>query len=120
MIAHVVLFRPRADLSAADALRLGDAFARAIDGIPSVRRAHVGRRITVGRDYERLMATDYQYAAVLEFDDAAGLKAYLEHADHEALGRGLFESIEAVLVYDFEMKTGAGGVADLLSRRNTE
>jgi hypothetical protein len=118
MIAHVVLFRPRADLTGADARTLGDAFERAMTAIPFVRRARVGRRVTIGRDYERLMAVDYEYAAVLEFDDAAGLKGYLEHPAHEELGTGLFQSIEAVLVYDFEM-TGADGVADLLARRGS-
>jgi len=111
-----VLFRPRADLSAADAQALGDAFERALKDIPCVRRARVGRRITIGRDYERLMAVDYAFAAVLEFDDHAGLKGYLEHPAHQELGRRFFESIEAGLVYDFEM-TGADGLADLMAPR---
>lgn len=82
-----------------------------------VRRARVGRRITIGRDYERLMAVDYEYAAVIEFDDVAGLKGYLEHTAHEEMGRRFFESIEAGLVYDFEMTTGTEGLASLLERR---
>ena len=118
MIAHVVLFRPRADLTAADAQALGDAFAHAVNEIPFVRRANVGRRITIGREYESLMAVDYEYAAVVEFDDTAGLKGYLEHAAHAEIGRRFFESIEAALVYDFEMMAGADGFADLLARRD--
>lgn len=117
LIAHVVLFRPRTGLSAEDAAALGDAFARALNDIPFVRRARVGKRITIGREYEQLMAVDYAYAAVIEFDDVAGLKGYLEHAAHEELGRRFFESIEAGLVYDFEMMTGADGLADLVERR---
>ena len=112
-----MLFRPRAGLSADDAVALGDAFARALTDIPFVRRARVGKRIAIGRDYERLMAVDYEFAAVIEFDDVAGLKGYLEHAAHEELGRRFFESIEAGLVYDFEMMTGADGLADLVERR---
>ncbi len=112
-----MLFRPRAGLSAEDATALGDAFARALNDIPSVRRARVGKRIAIGRDYEQLMAVDYQYAAVIEFDDVAGLKSYLEHRAHDELGRRFFESIEEGLVYDFEMMTGADGLADLLERR---
>ena len=112
-----MLFRPRPGLSAGDATALGEAFARALTEIPFVRRARVGKRITVGRDYERLMALDYEYAAVIEFEDVAALKAYLEHPAHEELGRRFFESIEAGLVYDFEMTTGADGLADLLERR---
>ena len=116
MIAHVVLFRPRADLSPGDAQALADAFARALEAIPFVRRARAGRRVTIGREYEQLMAVDYQYAAILEFDDLAGLKGYLDHAAHAELGTRLFASIEAGLVYDFEL-TGADGLADLLARR---
>ena len=116
MIAHVVLFRPRADLPAADAQALGEAFGRALNDIPFVRRARVGRRVRIGREYEQLMAIDYEFAAVLEFDDVAGLKEYLEHEAHGEVGRRFFESIEAALVYDFEM-SGADGLADLLARR---
>ena len=104
-------------LSADDAKALADAFERALNDIPFVRRARIGRRITIGRDYERLMAVDYEYAVVIEFDDVAGLKGYLEHSAHEEMGRRFFESIEAGLVYDFEMTTGADGLDDLLERR---
>jgi hypothetical protein len=94
-----------------------DSFARAISEISFVRRARVGKRITFGREYEQMMAVDYQYAAVIEFDDMAGLKGYLEHPVHEELGRRFFESIEAGLVYDFEMTSGAEGLAELVARR---
>ena len=112
-----MLFRPRTGLSAEDATALGDAFARALNDIPFVRRARVGTRGPIGREDEQLMAVDYEYAAVIEFDDVAGLKGYLEHAAHEELGRRFFESIDAGLVYDFEMMAGADGLADLLERR---
>lgn len=112
-----MLFRPRAGLSADDARAFGEAFERALKDIPFVRRANVGKRVMIGREYEQLMAVDYDYAAVIEFDDLAGLKGYLEHPTHDELGRRFFESIEAGLVYDFEMMTGADGVATLLERR---
>ena len=106
-----MLFRPRADLSASDTLALIDAFERALKEIALIRRARVGKRITIGRDYERLMTVDYEYAAVLEFDDAPSLKAYLEHDAHQELGTRLFQSIEAALVYDFEVRDGSEGFA---------
>ena len=111
MIAHVVMFRPRADLSGPDTHALVAAFERALKDIPLIRRARVGKRITIGREYERLMAVDFTYAAVLEFDDAASLKAYLEHDAHQDLGARLFQSIESALVYDFEVTDGADGFA---------
>src|SRR5687768_15851412 len=99
MIAHLVLFRPRPNLSDADRRGLADALTKALRDIPSIRTARVGRRITHGRPYEALMQVDYSYAAVLEFDDLAGLKAYLEHPAHDALGAQFFACFEEALMY---------------------
>jgi hypothetical protein len=114
MITHLVLFRPRPDLSDTDRRALADALTTALRDIPSIRGARVGRRVTHGRPYEALMRVDYSYAAVLEFDDVAGLKAYLEHPAHAALGAMFFACFEDALMYDFELKEGAAGIADLL------
>lgn len=102
MIAHVVLFRPRSNLSADERQALVNAFSHALAEIPSVRRCVVGKRITHGRAYEQLMREDYSYAALLEFDDVKGLKAYLEHPAHEQLGQRFFSTFEAALMYDYE------------------
>jgi hypothetical protein len=114
VIAHLVLFRPRPDLSAATRRELADALANAIRDIPSVRRARIGRRVTHGRPYEQLMRVNYEYAAVLEFDDLDGLKAYLAHPAHEALGARFFEAFEEALMYDYDLNEGAGAVTELL------
>lgn len=114
MIAHVVLFRPRADLSPAARTALAGAFEAALRDIPSIRRAHVGRRFLHGRAYETQMQVDYQYAAVLEFDDAAGLQAYLEHPAHQQLASQFFETVEKTLIYDFDLTEGEAGLAALL------
>jgi hypothetical protein len=115
MIAHLVLFKPRADLSPAGRHQLATAFETALKQIPSIRRARVGRRITHGRGYEALMTVDYEYAAILEFDDEAGLKAYLEHPAHQSLGSHFFDVFEQALMYDFEVTEGTSGLAALLS-----
>ena len=104
MIAHVVLFRPRADLTEAERDGVVAAFETAIREIPSVRRARVGRRILHGRPYEGLMKEDFPYAAILEFDDLAGLAAYLEHPAHEQLANRFFAVLNGALVYDFDLK----------------
>ncbi len=113
MIAHVVLFRPKPDLSRADADRLLAAFERALVGVPMIRRASVGRRVSIGRGYEQLMRADYPYCAVLEFEDVTGLREYLEHPAHSAVGNAVFASAEDILVYDFEMGAGAAGLVSL-------
>ena len=115
MIAHVVLFRPRPELSPGDREALVSAFRRALQAIPSIRRARVGRRVTHGRPgYEQLMRADFQYAAVIEFEDAAGLTAYLAHPAHEQLGEQFFAVFEEALMYDFEMADGEEGLIKLL------
>ena len=114
MIVHLVLFRPRAELSDVHRRELAAALTTAIRDIPSVRRARVGRRVRHGRQYEQLMRTDYEYAAVLEFDDLDGLKAYLAHPAHDALAARFFDAFEEALMYDYELGEGAAAVAALL------
>ena len=113
MIAHVVLFRPRADLSPSARTALAEVFETALREIPSIRRARVGTRVLHGRGYEALMQVDYQYAAVIEFDDADGLKAYLEHPAHQSLAAQFYSAFERALMYDFEFHEGAAGLRAL-------
>lgn len=113
MIIHIVLFRPREDLTAGDRQALADAFLEALNRIPSIRRARVGKRITTGGQYERLMRNDYPYAAMLEFDDRAGLMAYLQHPAHADLGSRVYTAFADALMYDFELQEGRAGVAEL-------
>ena len=113
MIAHIVLFKPRPDLAADAKRRLLDSFETALRQIPSIRRARVGRRIMHGRSYETLMSVDYQFAAVLEFDDEAGLKAYLEHPAHQQLGALFSEAFEQALMYDFSLADGTAALAGI-------
>jgi hypothetical protein len=110
MIAHVVLFKPRADLGPADREALIGSFERAVREIGSVRRARVGPRVIHGRPYELLMRVDYQYAAVIEFDDLAGLQAYLEHPAHADLAARFFTAFEEALMYDFDLTEGAAPI----------
>ena len=102
MIAHIVLFRPRATLAAEQRQALVNALRGAVEGIPQIKRATIGQRILLNRPgYETQMAEHYEYSAVLEFDSEADLRAYLDHPSHNDLGKLLFTSAEAVLAYDF-------------------
>jgi hypothetical protein len=113
MIVHLVLFTPRADLSPEAKRQLATSFEAALKQIPSIRRARVGKRILHGRVYEELMTVNYEYAAVLEFDDEAGLKAYLQHPAHEQLGAQFYEMFEQALMYDFDLAEGAAALAEI-------
>lgn len=102
MIAHVVLFRPRADLSGPEREAFVAAFERAVGAIASITRARVGRRRVMGRRYDAT-APEFPYAAILEFATEADLRAYLEHPAHEALGQQFYTASEAAMALDFEL-----------------
>lgn len=110
MIAHVLLFRLRAGLSEDAREGLADALARATREIPSLRRARLGERTRTGRAYEQLMTANYPFAAILEFDDVSGLKAYLDHPLHEALAQRFFACAEDSLIYDFDLSETDDGI----------
>jgi hypothetical protein len=102
VIAHIVLFRPRAALAADQRQALVNALRGAVEGIPQIKRATIGTRILLNRPgYEAQMAEHYDYSAILEFESEADLRAYLDHPSHNELGKLLFTSAEAVLAYDF-------------------
>ena len=103
MVAHVVLLRPKPGLSSADREALLDAMRVAFTSIPEIRRVRVGKRKLIGRGYEAQMTTDFEFVCVIEFDDDAALKTYLDHPAHAELGKLFFLCADAALVYDYEM-----------------
>jgi hypothetical protein len=109
VIAHIVLFRLRPEVSLEERRALIESWAAALKDIQVIRRAHVGQRVRVGRPYESLTRLDFPYAAVLEFDDVDALRAYLDHPAHEAMATRLFAAIADTLIYDFETSGDPGG-----------
>jgi hypothetical protein len=104
MIAHVILFSPRADLSPAARRELLEALAATSAGIPSIRQFRVGRRIRHGLPgYEQMMRDDYEFAAIIEFDDVEALKTYLAHPLHAVIGRHFKDSASRSLAYDYAL-----------------
>ena len=102
MTFHVVLYRPKPGLDSGARQRFISALAAARRDIGAVRRFWVGRRIADGPTYQVGEMPDFPYAAVVEFDDRAGLIKYLAHPAHIALGREFGASVEAALVYDYD------------------
>jgi len=103
MIAHVVLMKPRADLSPRDRRAFVDALERAVREIATVRGVRVGRRVRHGAGYEASAPDAADFVAIIEFDDLAGLQTYLRHPAHAELGARFGEAISSALVYDFEV-----------------
>jgi hypothetical protein len=105
VIAHVILFKPKHSLTDTERRAVLDGLRTAATGIPSIRRMRVGRRVRHGRPgYEQLMREDFEYVVIVEFDDVAGLTAYLSHPQHAAIGQHFTQSAAAALAYDYEME----------------
>ena len=107
MIAHVVLFRPKADLTTDERQTFITALEHALTNIPIITRARVGRRLTLGRQYDQENLQDFPFVALLEFATEDDLRAYLEHPAHAMLGAQFYATSAAALVFDFEMLDGA-------------
>ena len=104
MIAHVVLFSPKPELSPADRRTLLDALVATSTEIPSITRFRVGKRVKHWMPgYEQLMRDDYEFAAIIEFEDIEGLKTYLGHPAHAVIGRHFTASAARSLAYDYEL-----------------
>lgn len=107
MIAHIVLFTPRAELPEVERDAFVASFRTALEAIPAIKSARVGRRRTLGRYYDRHNALDFSFVAVLEFESEADLIAYLDHPAHVDLGTRFYVTSESALAYDFEMFDGS-------------
>lgn len=103
MVTHLVLMKPRPDLSAADREAFVAAFERALREIPTIRNVRIGRRVTFGAGYEQTAPDAADFLAAIDFDDLAGLQAYLGHPAHDELGARFGQALSGALVYDFEM-----------------
>ena len=103
MVTHVVLMKPRPDLSAADRETFVAAFEHALREIPGIRNVRIGRRVTFGAGYEQTAPDAADFLAAIDFDDVASLQAYLRHPAHDELGACFGRSLSAAMVYDFEV-----------------
>jgi hypothetical protein len=109
VILHVVLYRPRPGLD--EAVRRGfvDALVATRAAVPAIRHFWVGRRLADGPAYRMGGFPEFPYAAVVAFDDRAGLLAYLGHPLHDAVSAHFNSAAESAFIYDFE----ATEVADI-------
>jgi hypothetical protein len=104
MIAHVVLFAPQASVGPEQKAAILEGLTHAVRQCPTVRASRLGRRVHHGfPGYEQDMRQDYQYFLVLEFDDLDGLRQYLEHPAHGAIGGFFTTAAAAALAYDYQV-----------------
>lgn len=104
MIAHIVLFQSKQDLSSADRRAFAQSFQAACRQIGSVRRAVLGKSLSIDAGYERIFGDKtYEYAAIMEFDDRHGLIEYLKHPLHDDLGRMFWLACESTVITEVEL-----------------
>jgi hypothetical protein len=96
------MFDLRPDLTAGERQAFATGFTRALESVPGVGRVSIGRRTSIGASYEQPGA-GFDYVAVLEFDDEAGLRRYLEHPAHAELGALFWACTARTLVTDFTL-----------------
>lgn len=103
MIAHVVLFEPKATITDADRETFLDAMKTAFREIPTVARSMVAKRQLLGVGYEsKIGDTAYSYVSVVEFEGVPDLKAYLEHPLHQRLGQLFWQYCDRTTIVDAE------------------
>lgn len=101
MTVHVVLFRPRPELGDTEREGLFEAMRAAARDIPSVRGFHIGQHIAQPVPYVMGGFPSFPWVALLEFEDEAGLRTYLSHPLHVALGQRFNAAAEAAMIYDY-------------------
>jgi hypothetical protein len=109
VVAHVVLFTPKATLSADERAAFMRTLAATFAAVPDIARARVGRRRVADRPYETL-GERYAYLALLEFDTTAALQRYLEHPAHDALAEAFYVALERAEVGDFDLVDDVGAL----------
>lgn len=97
MILHLVLFRFRAGVSAADIEAARDALLTLGQSVPEVRRIAWTRNLGPS-------APDYPFVLSVSLDDMASVERYLTHPAHvDAVARWLAPIREARLAVDIEV-----------------
>lgn len=97
MIVHILLCKPREDLTAAEAAELASAVA-ALDGVPGVER------MTHGPDFSG-RGRGYTHGAVMHFADRDALQHYAEDEEHLRIVTILQRLTLDRLVVDYETAT---------------
>lgn len=105
MICHIVLLQPRDSLGREGRQAALNALSQSAQSIPGIARFRIGRRVKHGLPgYEDLMAQDYEFALVLEFESIEALKAYLSAPAHGVLGDLFTTATSAALSYDYDLR----------------
>lgn len=116
MIAHLVLFNPKAGVGDLELRAFAKSISEACQRIPSIQRCNIGRRMELDAGYPRAFGEKtYRYIAIFEFEDPNALRLYLTNPLHRELGRLFWETCESTVVVEAVMTDGrADGLVEFL------
>ena len=95
MVDHLVFFAVREDASPEEVRDLLDSIRGLKDEVPGTVD------LSVGEDFSG-RSGDYTHALFARFEDAAGLKGYMEHPAHLAVVEKLGATTSGRIVADYE------------------
>jgi hypothetical protein len=87
MIAHVLLIKPKATTDSSVWESLFNRLRELPAVIPDIKSVQVGKNVSV-------LPQGYTYGLVMHFEDADGLKAYINHPAHDAIAKDLVAECE--------------------------
>lgn len=98
-VRHVVSFKFKKDATAEDIRKIETAFAGLKGKIPQIQSLEWGTNVS-GENLDK----GFTHMWVLSFADAAAVKTYIDHPDHQAFVKLLKPSLEDAFVIDFQPK----------------
>lgn len=99
MVKHIVLFKLKEEIPAAEKLAVMNRFKEAIEALPAkiavIRKIEVGLNINPGESWH--------IALYSEFDTLDDVKFYATHPDHVAAGKIIAEAKDSRSCVDYEV-----------------
>ncbi len=98
---HTVIFRLKKDAPADTADKMIADSHTLLAAIPTVRLIHAGKPAPEDQSTPKVAVRDYDVALLVLFDDAAGLKTYIDHDMHKKWVAEFDKYFDKVDVFDF-------------------
>ena len=101
VLKHVVMYKFKPEISAAQVQEVVDTFAGLPGKIDTIIGFEKGTNVS-----EEGKSEGFTHVFVVTFPDKAGLKTYLDHPAHAAYVQVVKDRREKVIVFDYEIPAG--------------
>ncbi len=98
---HTVIFHLKKDAPADTADKIIADCHALLEGIPTVRLIRAAKPAAEDQSTPKVAVRDYDVALLVLFDDAAGLKTYIDHDMHKKFVATYDKYFDKVEVFDF-------------------